>query len=117
MKPTQLTTDRVMKAKPNEIAFIVNSEFLGSPYDGKDWGAVRVSLIKRLSTALSTTQEEAVNDFADWVWNGWNLDFGNKDRAVKHFLAHLNKINSGQSVTNHFPDIGKMVKLSKGRKV
>lgn len=41
-----------MKRKPkvNEAAGIINSMFLDSPYEGKDWEAVRKDLIKVFSS-------------------------------------------------------------------
>jgi hypothetical protein len=52
--------DRPVKPKVNEMARIVNSHFLDSEYQGKDWEAVRLSLIEKLTSHFQQEQERAV---------------------------------------------------------
>lgn len=40
---------KIKKPKVNKIANVVNNHFLDSDYQGKDWEAVRKSLIKELT--------------------------------------------------------------------
>ena len=121
MKPTHLTTDRVMKE--------FRDRFVEKNTD--DWNRLKSvreqEPLEFLREALSQAQEEARGEVADKL-KLLIKSITVQDDTLNHrvsmlatdydkLLAHLNKINSGQSVTNHFPDIGKMVKLSKGRKV
>ena len=45
-----------------------------------------VMLSKYVMEREQLAREEAIKNFADWVWAGWNLDLSKKDRAVKHYL-------------------------------
>ena len=40
----------------------------------------------KLPASYQKGKKEGIEEFADWVWEGWNLDLAGKDRAVKHFL-------------------------------
>ena len=39
-----------------------------------------------IRSLLSQARKEGIEEFADWVWKGWNLDLANKEKAVKHFI-------------------------------
>lgn len=45
--------------------------------------------MKLITHALAEREKEIVEKAFDWIWDGWNLDVSNKDRAKKHFLSHL----------------------------
>jgi len=51
----------------------------GSKYDFEE-------IVQMIMCLLSQARKEGIEEFADWVWEGWNLDLAGKDRAVKHFL-------------------------------
>ena len=59
MKPTK---EQLIENKPkvNKVATIVNSMFLDSPYEGKDWEQVRKDLIDALTTIQQETEKSMV---------------------------------------------------------
>ena len=61
--PTQPTQQE--EYKPNEIANVINSLFLDSDYQGKDWEAVRKELTHRFSELKSLWQKETVEKAID----------------------------------------------------
>lgn len=42
---------------------------------------------------LAQVREEAISSAFDWIWDGWNLDLANKDRAKKQFLDKLKTLS------------------------
>ena len=40
-----------------------------------------------LSEALDQVEEETIEKTFDWIWDGWDLDLANKDRAKEHFTS------------------------------
>ncbi len=50
------------RPKVNLIAFIVNSHFLDSDYQGKDWESVRKSLIEELSELFEEEKQKLIKD-------------------------------------------------------
>ena len=41
----------------------------------------------QIEKAVEETTKETVDKAFEWIWNGWNLDLGNLDRAKEHFLS------------------------------
>ena len=42
-----------------------------------------------LAQELESAKREAIAKAFDWIWPRWNLDLGNKDRALKHYIDSL----------------------------
>lgn len=46
---------------------------------------VGIQLSKKFKTVAHKVQEETADQAFDWIWDGWNLDLANKDRAKEQF--------------------------------
>ena len=53
---------------------------------GSDCSDVSKKYTLKFYSLLSQARKEGIEEFADWVWKGWNLDLSNKEKAVKHFI-------------------------------
>ncbi len=55
------------------------------PKEYKKW------LKDKLTTLSAQIQKETTKRAFNWIWNGWNLNLANKERAIKHFEESLNE--------------------------
>lgn len=55
------------KPNLNEVAREVNSLFLDSPYEGKDWEAVRIALINNLEALIENETKKAREQLAESI--------------------------------------------------
>lgn len=46
----------------------------------------KVVFLQALETYADEVRRETLDRAFDWIWDGWNLDLANKDRAKEHFL-------------------------------
>ncbi len=79
------------KPPVNEIARIVNSHFLQTPYEGKDWDSVRKDIIEELETHYNKKIVEARQEQAEYDDRIWS------EREVEAAIKELKNIPRSRS--------------------
>jgi len=80
-----MTLEQIKDESKNKLDELYHKLKMSIPE--KDYVKLEQFLLSQLEKVARETRKETVDKAFDWIWNGWNLDLGNLDRAKEHFLS------------------------------